>query len=146
MAIIAVKQECDWCGIEGEAPSMMMPVGWVAADMRAGQDPGVVGFGWNVCSAKCLLEVVEDWGKGLNPAPLSVSRHTQPDHGHSHEEPEFRPIAADDSAYAPTSHEFTEHRVVQPSRPPCGCGQKTSNRPYAPAREVPLHMQGQGGH
>lgn len=98
--IVAVLQTCDACGVEDRAKGMHMPEGWFMFDLRGGKDPGVVGYGWNVCSVECMQRTIKDWSEGKNPMPYGMSEESQVirsgPHGehHAHADPVEAEIAA----------------------------------------------------
>jgi len=84
--ITAVIQTCDWCGKEERSKGMHVPPGWFIIDTRAGAEPGVNGFGWNMCTIDCLLDMLDEWSAGKNPMPHGMSEKSQVIHKHDHEE------------------------------------------------------------
>lgn len=110
-----VAQTCDWCGIEGKSVTLGVPEGWFVFDLRGGKEPGIVGYGWNVCSRECMNDCINEWVDGKNPLPYGV-----PGAAHDHiPEIEEEPI----EYHVPHGVEpIPENPRYVQKRQPCGCG------------------------
>lgn len=118
--IIEVIQSCDWCGTKDSSKGMHVPSGWIMVDLRGGLEPGLAGYGWNVCGFECLYELVEDMKAGKNPLPYGMSEQSQV----IQEEAKPQRRRPDDaSLIAQASAHMNGRR-----------------------REVPVEQQGHGGH
>lgn len=84
--ITGVVQTCDWCGVEAVSTGMYIPEGWIMIDTRGGKDPGVQGFGWNLCGVDCLLNMIDEWSAGNNPLPYGMSERSQVIRHHHHDD------------------------------------------------------------
>lgn len=120
--LVAVVQTCDHCGIEGRSPGMHMPEGWLMFDLRGGQQPGKVGYAWNVCSLDCMQATVAAWTAGEHPMPFGMSEESQVIRDHSYD-PIPDPAEADIAMLAAAAAEVAEERaVVEPLHVCVQCG------------------------